>query len=121
MNSAPHAIRIGLPRGEAGAGFNAADLKKHLLENGRGYIITGSCFCALSAHRKPNSLDYWLRKRVRYSDTMQAEVSVVDALVATGMFRCGRFICPDSGRLCAGIELAGEGGRAVGDRPRPDF
>ena len=110
MNSAPHAIWISLPHGGAGAVFNAADLKKHLLENGRSYIIQGGRNCALSAHPKPSSLDCWLRERVRYRDTKQAAASVVDALVTTGMFRRGRFICPDSGWLCKGIELAGGGG-----------
>ena len=97
---------ISLPHGELGAGFDAVGLKNYMLEKGIDYIIQGHRKCSLAEHRKPSSLDYWLRERhTKRQDTMHAVRRVIEQLVGTGMFCRGRFTCPDSGRRCQGIAL----------------
>ena len=97
---------IRLPFGGAGASFNATALVKHVQSSGSDYIIQGQTACALSAHPKPRSLDVWLRRNYTANkDTKQADNSVIAQLVSTGLFETGRFLCPDSGKLCKGIRL----------------
>ena len=106
MTDTKSATWISLPYGGHGAGFDAVDLENYLLERGLDYIVQGHCKCVLGDHRKPNSLDYWLRQRyTEYKDTMQAVDSVIRELVGTGIFCRGSFICPDSGQRCKGIAL----------------
>jgi hypothetical protein len=51
-------------------------------------------------------LDCWLRDNYAQNpDTKQAVNELVDALVMTGEFEEGLFICPDSGRICKGIRI----------------
>lgn len=81
-------------------------LVEHLKSLGRDYIIQGQVNCKLSDHPKPHSLDVWLRKNTSGNhDTKQALNEVIDELVSSGRFEEGRFICPDSGRVCKGIRL----------------
>ena len=95
---------IDLPHG-GGPRFNEHDLVDYLRAS-RDYIIIGAQKDVLAKHHKPNSLDYWLRKRSRRPDTMQAVDSVIDALVATGLFtKEDSLLCPDSGRKCKGLRL----------------
>jgi len=96
---------IALPYGGKGAGFPVSNLIVHILNSGRDYIIQGQQSCVLD-HTKPHSLDVWLRhNHTDRKDTKQAVNAVVEALVATGRFKAGRFVCPDSGRRCKGIAL----------------
>jgi hypothetical protein len=100
---------INLPYGNTK--FDSDDLVKHIQHSVRNYIIQGQVQCNRRDHPKPNSLDCWLRDNyARNPDTKQAVNEVIDALVATGDFKPGKFKCPDcpdSGKLCKGIELVG--------------
>lgn len=89
-----------------GGQFDESDLVKHIRASNRKYIIQGQQAVALKDHTKPNSLDYWLRQFGLNQDTKQAENTVIDALVATGLFkRASGLSCPDSGRPCKGLIL----------------
>ena len=89
------------------ASFDARELKDHIRRSGRTYIIQGQVACALDDHPKPNSLDVWIRKNAapNNQNTKQADNDVIMQLVGTGLFREGRFKCPDSGNPCKGIEI----------------
>ena len=89
------------------ARFDAHDLKDHIKRSGRTYIIQGQVICLFSDHPKPSSLDIWIRKNgaPTNQNTKQADNDVIKQLVRTGLFREGRFKCPDSGNLCKGIEI----------------
>jgi hypothetical protein len=101
---------ISLPYGGSGATFQVGTLIQHLKESGRRYIIQGQAECRFSTHRKPQSLDFWLRRNfARNPDTKQAVNDVIHQLVSTGFFEAGEFPCPDSGRLCKGIRLIRSG------------
>ena len=94
---------IDLPYGGA---FEEHDLVAHIRASGRDYIIQGQQALSLDEHTKPQSLDYWLRQFGKNPNTKQAENSVLDALVATGLFEIIRtLICPDSGERCKGLRL----------------
>jgi hypothetical protein len=98
--------KIYLPHGYVE--FDDDDLVKHIRQSHRNYIIQGQQQCIRREHSKPTSLDCWLRDNYsRYPQTKQAVNEVVDALMATGDFKPGKFKCPDSGKLCKGIELVG--------------
>ena len=95
---------IHLPYGDSM--FDSDDLIDHIRKTGRDYIIQGQIACTRANHTKPSSLDVWLRDRyARNSDTKQAVNDVIDALVYTGDFEEGRFVCPDNGRVCKGIRI----------------
>jgi hypothetical protein len=95
---------IELPHGNAS--FDSDDLKEYIRTTGRNYIIQGQVNCNREDHPKPHSLDCWLRDNCTlYSDTKQAVNEVINDLIKTGEFREGRFICPDSGRWCKGIQI----------------
>lgn len=101
---------IRLPYGGPGATFDVGTLIQHVRESGRSYIIQGQANCRFSAHRKPRSLDFWLRKNYAKSgDIKQAVNDVMRQLVSSGLFEEGEFPCPDSGRLCKGIRLIRSG------------
>ena len=105
---------IRLPYGGKGAGFYVSQLVAHIRSTGRDYIIQGQQKCVLKRHTKPHSLDMWLRKGfTNRQDTKQADNQVVQALVLTGLFTEGIFICPDSGNLGKGIKLVIEKAEAV--------
>lgn len=99
---------VDLPYG-GGARINELDLVDFIRASRppRNYIIGGGSKVALAKHRKKHSLDYWLRQRSRYPDTMQAVPSVTDALVATGLFVAeDKLLCPDSDKYCKGLRLS---------------
>jgi hypothetical protein len=84
--------------------FDSDDLKAHIKTTGRDYIIQGQTHRSRVRHRKPSSLDCWLRDNyAKNPDTNQAVNEVVAALVETGDFEEGKFTCPDSGRKSKGI------------------
>lgn len=91
-----------------GGSFNLKDLVDYVNLSGRNYIIQGPKNVKLADHKKPNSLDYWLRKNITPidEDTKRADRALMGELVATGFFeeRQG-LICPDSGRRCKGLVL----------------
>ena len=91
----------------AGASFDARDLKDHIRRSGRTYIVQGQWHCALSDHPKPHSLDVWIRKNgdPKNTDTTQADNDVIKQLVGTKLFSEGKFKCPDSGRMLKGIKI----------------
>ncbi len=89
-----------------GGRFNELDLVAYIKASNRKHIIQGQQAVSLKDHTKPNSLDHWLRQFGLNQDTKQAENSVIDDLVATGLFRRASALpCPDSGRLCKGLIL----------------
>ena len=98
---------IRLPHGGKDAGFDAQDLVAHVVSSGRDYIIQGQSNCRLAEHRKPSSLDVWLRQGyTRRKDTKQAVNDVIDDLVATGLFEIEQSLkCPDTDRGCKGLRL----------------
>ena len=70
------------------------------------YIIQGQKACKLEDHYKPMSLDYWLRRFARDPNLKQADNSVMEALVATGLFTVSDNLeCPTTGRICKGLVL----------------
>jgi len=90
-----------------GTSFNENALVAHIRASGRNYIIQGQQASSFANHTKPHSLDYWLRQNYASNyDTKQAENSVLDALVATGLFAIvAKLKCPDSGARCKGVRL----------------
>ena len=99
---------IELPYGAPGEGFMVSYLVTYLQACCKDYIIQGQVHCRLADHPKPNSLDVWLRRNfTSRQDTNQATNELVHEIAATGLFKEGRFICPDSGRKCKGIRLIG--------------
>jgi hypothetical protein len=87
--------------------FNPDDLKEYIRRTGRNFIIQGQVACRRADHPKPSSLDCWLRDNyAKNPDTKQAVNEVIAALVNTGEFTEGDFICPDSGRRCKGVRIA---------------
>ncbi|MCX5804322.1 MAG: hypothetical protein NTU69_12480 [Proteobacteria bacterium] len=95
---------INLPYGNNS--FNSDNLKEYIRRTGRDYIIQGQTNRRRIYHPKPHSLDCWLRDNyAQYPDTKQAVNKVITALVNTGEFEEGHFICPDSGRRGKGIKI----------------
>ena len=89
-----------------GGQFNERELVEYIRATPRDYIIQGQQKAAKANHTKPHSLDYWLRQFADNPDTKQAEMSVIEALVATGLFvSVERLRCPDSGKYCQGLKL----------------
>jgi hypothetical protein len=89
-----------------GGVFDESHLAKHIRGTGRDYIIQGQQAVSRDKHTKPQSLDYWLRQFGKNPNTKQAENSVLDALVNTGIFKIDKnLMCPDSGRKCKGLRL----------------
>jgi hypothetical protein len=95
---------ISLPYGRA---FNEQALVSYIHTTGRNYIIQGQQNCSFANQSKPQSLDYWLRQNYAINpDTRQAENSVLNALVNTGLFTVQiKLLCPDKGTYCKGIRL----------------
>jgi hypothetical protein len=84
--------------------FESDDLIEHITATGRDCIIQGQKACNRTDHPKPNSLDCWLRDNyAKNPDIKQAVNVVIEALLKTGDFKVGQFMCPDSGRMCKGI------------------
>ncbi len=88
--------------------FSIEVLINHLNQSGLTHIIQGQQHVALNAHTKNLSLDFWLRTNIAQSqDTAQATNNVIEQLVASGSFiQSNNLVCPNSGRLCSGIELS---------------
>ncbi|MGZ8907439.1 MAG: hypothetical protein ACXW1U_17155 [Methylobacter sp.] len=95
---------ISLPYGRA---FNEQALVSYIQTTGRNYIIQGQQSCSFANHSKPQSLDYWLRQNYTNNpDTKQAENSVLNDLVNTGLFTIERrLLCPDKETYCKGVRL----------------
>ena len=95
-----------------GVTFNVDDLIDYIRNSGRTHIIQGAQNASLEVQlkRKPSSLDVWLRQFARNKNTMQATNEAIEKLVKTGLFREGKFKCPDSthSRLLKGIELVSQ-------------
>jgi len=86
--------------------FESDDLITHLRNNEVNYIIQGQQACMRANHTKPDSLDCWLRDNYAQNpDIKQAVNEVIEALINTGDFEEGDFICPSSGRVCKGLKL----------------
>ena len=105
---------IRLPYGGEGAEFYTDDLIRHINSTGRSYIIQGHQRVIFDELNKRHGLDAWLR--VNYTDrrdTMQAVGEVITQLEATGLFRRGQFLCPESGRRVNGIEIVALGSASL--------
>jgi len=94
---------INLPYGKSA--FNSDKLREYIQSTGRDYIIQGQVACTKVKHPKHSSLDYWLRDYAQNLNTKQAVNEVITALVSTGEFAEGNFICPDSGEMCKGVRI----------------
>jgi hypothetical protein len=95
---------INLPYGHSS--FNSNDLIKHIRKTNRDYIIQGQTARSRASHPKPQSLDCWLRDNyAKNPNTKQAVNEVIEALINSGNFVKGKFICPDSKRPCKGIRI----------------
>jgi hypothetical protein len=99
--------RINLPYGDKGDYFAAQDLADYILSKNRKFIIIGGENCILSEHKKPQSLDYWLRSHyTQRKNTRQAARQVIEKLIASGLFKLRNDLaCPDTGRLCMGLAM----------------
>jgi len=87
---------------EKGKFFTTDELKDHIRQSGRDYIIQGQENCGRDDpdHSSPNSLDFWLRDNYAdYPDRKQATNEVITALVETGEFKEGKFRCPDREKI----------------------
>lgn len=94
---------IDLPNGGQ---FNVDDLIAYIEASGRNYIIQGQQSVSRENHSKHQSLDYWLRQFAANPDTKQAENSVLNALVRTGLFEVvDDLVCPETGENCKGLRL----------------
>jgi hypothetical protein len=105
-------VIIPLPFGGPGTSLPVERLVRQIQDSGREYMIVGGINCVYSEHKKPHSLDYWLRTHfTKRKDVRQTTQEVIDALVATGLFtEQNELVCPDSGRRCKGIRLERETG-----------
>jgi hypothetical protein len=98
---------IKLPYGGPDSYFDLKDLLKYVAGSGRDYIIIGGINCTFANHKKPQSLDYWLRSHyTNRKDTRQAVTDVINQLCKSGRFKLEkRLVCPDSDRPCKGLRL----------------
>lgn len=86
--------------------FHINRLIKHISQSGRSFIIQGQQTESYNNHSKKLSLDHWLRTIFpTHKDTKLADNDVIDQLTKTGLFTSGNFLCPESNRLCFGIQL----------------
>lgn len=103
----PRSIWIELPHSRAGTGFTAGQLVEHFdLANSRELVIgkSNEDLTKVKAH----SVDYILRSvfaSENRRDTRQASIPVIDALVATGLFRHSRMNDPETGREVDSLAL----------------
>ena len=82
------------------------DLITHFRENDLNYMIIGSTQVTLINHRKPNSLDVWLRKHpnvINYSDTCQSVNKVITQITKHQSFSQGLRKCLTSNRFCKAL------------------
>ncbi|WP_027591527.1 hypothetical protein [Pseudomonas sp. RL] len=88
-----------------GGAFDQHALIACFREHG-GSMVLGAVKASLAEHKKPRSLDYWLRLNgARIPDQMQAEASLVAQLVESGNFEAVVLKCPETGRNCKGLQL----------------
>jgi hypothetical protein len=96
---------INLPYGGKGDYFVIKDLIDYIRSQKRNFIIIGGANCTLSKHKKPQSLDYWLRSHyTQRKNTRQAVQQVIENIVASSFFEVRNdLVCPDTGRHCMGL------------------
>lgn len=71
-----------------------------------GSIVLGPIKASLTDHKKPDSLDYWIRTNGAHrKDQMQAEKRLVNQLVETGFFGLVKMNCPSTGHRCNGLSV----------------
>ena len=90
-----------------GGTFDEKQLIKYLKTQKRNFIIIGANKCSFANHNKPQSLDYWLRANGtgHNPNTKQADLQVVQKLIATGMLTLHKDHCPHSGRACKSLRV----------------
>ena len=97
--------RIGFPYG--GGHFEIQDLVKYVESSDCNYVIGGGCNQVFSLHKKPESLDYWLRERSNQPNIRQVTKKLVQDIIQTGHFTYEENLpCPTTGRRCNGLRLA---------------
>ncbi|WP_297513819.1 hypothetical protein [Flavobacterium sp.] len=82
------------------------DLIHYFQLNKLNYLIIGSNKVTLTNHRKPNSLDVWLRthpKIVNHKDTCQSVNKVITQIIKHQSFSQGLRKCPKSKRICKAL------------------
>lgn len=97
--------QIGFPYG--GGHFEIQDLVEYVQRSERDYVIGGGCNQVLSLHKKPESLDYWLRTRSNQPNIRQVTKKLVQDITGTGHFTYEEkgLPCPTTGRHCNGLRL----------------
>ena len=82
------------------------DLIAHFSKNNLKYMIIGSTQVTLINHRKPHSLDVWLRKHpaiFHHRDTCQSVNKVITQIIKHQSFSQGLRKCPTSNRFCKAL------------------
>lgn len=90
-----------------GGYFEIQDLVEYVESSDRDYVIGGGCNQGLSLHKKPESLDYWLRKRSNQPNIRQVTQKLIQDIIETDYFTYEENLpCPTTGRRCNGLRLA---------------
>lgn len=88
------------------AKFNINDLINHFRTKQINYMIIGSTQVTLQNHRKPDSLDVWLRnhpKVISHKDTCQSVNNVISQIIKHKSFSLGLRKCPKTNRICKAL------------------
>ena len=97
--------QIGFPYG--GGHFEIQDLVAYVQRSDRNYLIGGGCNQVLSLHKKPESLDYWLRTRSNQPNIRQVTKKLMQDIIETEHFTYEEknLPCPTTGKRCNGLRL----------------
>lgn len=82
------------------------DLIEYFQKTKLNYLIIGSTQVTLQNHRKPDSLDVWLRNHknvINYKDTCQSVNNVISQLIKYKSFSLGLRKCPKTNRMCKAL------------------
>lgn len=88
------------------AQININDLINHFRTKQINYMIIGSTQVTLQNHRKPHSLDVWLRTHkniINYKDTCQSVNNVISQIIKHESFSLGLRKCPKTNRMCKAL------------------
>jgi hypothetical protein len=99
--------KIKLPYAGSGVFFTVEELIAHFNRSKTDFIIIGASHVRLLKHKKPNSLDVWLRNHAKVigtkKNTCQAVNSVIYRLEEFAQFSIVKRICPLSNRMCKAL------------------
>lgn len=98
-------IMIDLPYPPPTVPFRVGNLVEHVRTLPGRQILIGSQIVTYNNHTKKYSLDCWLRRLLQNSDTCRSVDSVVNAIVATGLFERVKIVDPLTHGTCKGLRL----------------